>query len=83
MWKWGHQLTTLVMKMQIKIFFLPQSRSYNNNKTKNLNDEQTRITFSSTLDLSDDKVYLYLPGNIPRLININKKNIFNYFKIFN
>jgi len=37
----------------------------NNNKTKNLNDEQTRITFSSTLDLSDDKVYLYLPGKNP------------------
>ena len=27
-------------------------------------DEQTRITFSSTLDLSDDKIYLYLPGKI-------------------
>ncbi len=36
-----------------------------NHKTKNLNDEQTRITFSSTLDLSDDKVYLYLPGKNP------------------
>jgi hypothetical protein len=32
------------------------------NKSKNITDEQTRITFSSTLDLSDDKVYLYLPG---------------------
>jgi hypothetical protein len=32
------------------------------NKSKNIVDEQTRITFSSTLDLSDDKVYLYLPG---------------------
>jgi hypothetical protein len=48
----------------------------NNNKTKNLNDEQTRITFSSTLDLSDDKVYLYLPGKnkIRRTINQEKKN---------
>ena len=29
---------------------------------KTISDEQTRITFSSTLDLSDDKIYLYLPG---------------------
>ena len=45
----------------------------NNNKTKNLNDEQTRITFSSTLDLSDDKVYLYLPGNYSRIIESEEK----------
>jgi hypothetical protein len=32
--------------------------------TKTIPDEQTRITFSSTLDLSDDKIYLYLPGKI-------------------
>jgi hypothetical protein len=46
-----------------------------NHKTKNLNDEQTRITFSSTLDLSDDKVYLYLPGKIleGQLIKIKNK----------
>jgi hypothetical protein len=30
--------------------------------TKTIPDEQTRITFSSTLDLSEDKIYLYLPG---------------------
>ena len=41
-----------------------QSKSSNSSKHKHANDEQTRITFSSTLDLSDDKVYLYLPGNI-------------------
>jgi hypothetical protein len=32
--------------------------------TKNIPDEQTRITFSSTLDLSEEKIYLYLPGKI-------------------
>ena len=41
-----------------------QTNNNNNSKSKNLHDEQTRITFSSTLDLSDDKVYLYLPGEI-------------------
>ncbi len=30
--------------------------------TKTIPDEQTRITFSSTLDLSEEKIYLYLPG---------------------
>jgi hypothetical protein len=40
-----------------------------NNKQK-VPDEQTRITFSSTLDLSDEKIYLYLPG----------KNIFGEIK---
>ena len=30
--------------------------------TKSIPDEQTRITFSSTLDLSEEKIYLYLPG---------------------
>jgi hypothetical protein len=51
-----------------------------NNKSKNLNDEQTRITFSSTLDLSDDKVYLYLPGKCPRTINrkTKKQNLLSF-----
>jgi hypothetical protein len=31
---------------------------------KTIPDEQTRITFSSTLDLSEEKIYLYLPGKI-------------------
>ena len=33
-----------------------------NQKNKTITDDQTRITFTSTLDLADDKVYLYLPG---------------------
>ncbi len=52
-----------------------------NNKSKNLNDEQTRITFSSTLDLSDDKVYLYLPGKVQgQLIGKTKKQNFLIFR---
>lgn len=39
---------------------------------KSIPDEQTRITFSSTLDLSDDKIYLYLPGK-SRFVFILKK----------
>jgi hypothetical protein len=33
-----------------------------NGKSKSMTDDQTRITFTSTLDLADDKVYLYLSG---------------------
>lgn len=33
-----------------------------NNKTKSIPDDQTRITFTSTLDLSENKIYLYLTG---------------------
>jgi len=52
------RLVQLINDLELKL--IPKIN--NNNKIKNLNDEQTRITFSSTLDLSDDKVYLYLPG---------------------
>ena len=41
-----------------------ETRNTKSAPTKNIADEQTRITFSSTLDLSDDKIYLYLPGRI-------------------
>ena len=63
--------------------FETKSISKGNNKTKNINDEQTRITFSSTLDLSDDKVYLYLPGKHRRTIDKNIKTQNNYiFQIY-
>ncbi|UJR25623.1 hypothetical protein I4U23_006975 [Adineta vaga] len=44
----------------------------NSTKNKNAHDEQTRITFSSTLDLSDDKVYLYLPDIFNKQTNIKE-----------
>ncbi|CAF1138422.1 unnamed protein product [Adineta ricciae] len=50
----------------------PQTNNNNNSKSKNLHDEQTRITFSSTLDLSDDKVYLYLPDIFNKQTNIKE-----------
>ncbi|CAF2362730.1 unnamed protein product [Rotaria sp. Silwood2] len=46
--------------------------SKGNHKTKNINDDQTRITFSSTLDLSDDKVYLYLTDIFNQQTNIKE-----------
>lgn len=59
------RLLQLINDLELKS--LPKT----SNKTKNLADDQTRITFSSTLDLSDDKVYLYLPGKTRRTINQN------------
>lgn len=59
------RLLQLINDLELKS--LPKS----SNKSKNLTDDQTRITFSSTLDLSDDKVYLYLPGRTRRTINQN------------
>lgn len=52
------RLLQLINDFELKS--LPKGAHHN--KSKNVHDEQTRITFSSTLDLSDDKVYLYLPG---------------------
>ncbi|UJR23291.1 hypothetical protein I4U23_026307 [Adineta vaga] len=40
--------------------------------TKTVPDEQTRITFSSTLDLSDDKIYLYLPDIFNKQNNVKE-----------
>ncbi|CAF5007961.1 unnamed protein product, partial [Rotaria sp. Silwood1] len=40
--------------------------------TKPIPDEQTRITFSSTLDLSDDKIYLYLPDIFNKQNNVKE-----------
>ncbi|CAM2704787.1 unnamed protein product [Rotaria socialis] len=40
--------------------------------TKSIPDEQTRITFSSTLDLSDDKIYLYLPDIFNKQNNVKE-----------
>ena len=54
------RLLQLISDLELK-----SSSKENNNYNNNMNnfyDEQTRITFSSTLDLSDDKIYLYLTG---------------------
>ncbi|CAF3697917.1 unnamed protein product, partial [Adineta steineri] len=40
--------------------------------TKNILDEQTRITFSSTLDLSEEKIYLYLPDIFNKQNNVKE-----------
>jgi hypothetical protein len=50
--------------------------------TKTIPDEQTRITFSSTLDLSEDKIYLYLPGKRISFSNSQKKNCVDFFQIY-
>ena len=42
--------------------FETKAASKGNSKSKSIGDDQTRITFSSTLDLAEDKIYLYLPG---------------------
>jgi hypothetical protein len=41
-------------------------------KPKTIPDEQTRITFSSTLDLSDEKIYLYLPDIFNKQNNVKE-----------
>ena len=44
--------------------FETKAASKGNSKSKSIGDDQTRITFSSTLDLAEDKIYLYLPGRM-------------------
>lgn len=64
---YGNDRRLLQLINDVELKSAPKS----SNKSKNLTDDQTRITFSSTLDLSDDKVYLYLPGKIRRTIDEN------------
>ncbi|CAF0732765.1 unnamed protein product [Adineta steineri] len=66
------RLLQLINDYELKSLSKATINNNNNNKTKNLNDEQTRITFSSTLDLSDDKVYLYLPDIFNKQTNIKE-----------
>ena len=49
-----------------------KSSSSSTNKTAPPPDEQTRITFSSTLDLSDEKIYLYLPDIFHKQSNLKE-----------
>ena len=53
-----------------------------NSKNRTMTDDQTRITFTSTLDLAEDKVYLYLPGksNEARLPTLSFSCHFRYIQ---
>lgn len=65
LFKWIKETYTKDRRLLQFIYELEtQSNSKGNHKVKNANDDQTRITFSSTLDLADDKIYLYLTGKL-------------------
>ncbi|CAF1133714.1 unnamed protein product, partial [Didymodactylos carnosus] len=52
-----------------------QTNSTKTTKASTSKDEQTRITFSSTLDNSDDKYYLYLPGKLHSQLLLKRKKL--------
>ena len=72
LFKWAKETYTNDRRLLQMINDIESKPIKSTTTNKNLPDEQTRITFSSTLDLSDEKIYLYLPEMFNKQNNIKE-----------